>query len=176
MELGKGWTAIQGNTCQAGNDGLYRKGTPVPATNRNRGWRGALQRPARLPRVTFLHSPGPSRQWAGAFCYLASDTSNSTTARAISETMIKRLMAVLLFRLAPRRAQAVNKKKQPCGSPYILPFLITQCGKHRASVRTKRRPGHPFFFLSLSFFRFSPARPSLIRYGRQQFLQSLFAF
>ncbi len=102
----KGWTAISGNTCQAGSEGLYEKGTPAPATNRNRGWRGALQRPARLP-VLHFHSPGPSRQWTGALCYLVSAASNSTTARAISETMIKRLMAVLLFRLAPRRAQAV---------------------------------------------------------------------
>ena len=59
-------------------------------------------------RLEFFNSPGPSREWAGALCYLASDASNSTTARAISETMIKRLMAVLLFRLAPRRAQAVE--------------------------------------------------------------------
>ena len=29
--------------------------------------------------------------------------------------MTKRFMAVLLFRLAPRRAQAVSEKKQPCG-------------------------------------------------------------
>ena len=64
--------------------------------------------PRTAAEVSFFHSPGPSLQWAGAFCYLASDASNSTTARAISETMINRLMGVLLFRLAPRRAQAVE--------------------------------------------------------------------
>lgn len=131
-------------TCQACGEGLYRKGTPVPATNRNRGWRGALQRPARLPKVTFFHSPGPPLQWAGAFCYLASDASNSTTARAISETMTKRLMAVLLFRLAPRRAQAVSEKKQPCSSSYSLLFPSTQCARkygYRTSAQTKRK--HP---------------------------------
>ena len=44
-------------TCQACGEGLYRKGTPVPATNRNRGWRGALQRPARLPMFHFFTAP-----------------------------------------------------------------------------------------------------------------------
>ena len=48
------------------------------------------------------------REWAGVNRYMASDASNNTTASTISETMIKRLMAVLLFRLAPRRAQAVE--------------------------------------------------------------------
>ena len=75
------------------------------------------QKPGLARRVTaprtaaswsFINSPGPSRQWAGALCYLASDASNSTTAKAISETMIKRLMTMLLFWLAPRRAQAVE--------------------------------------------------------------------
>ena len=92
----------------------------------------------------FFHSPDPSLQWAGAFCYLASDASNSTTARAISETMTKRLMAVLLFRLAPRRAQAVSEKKQPCGSSYSLLFPSTQCARkygYRTSAQTKRK--HP---------------------------------
>ncbi|WP_165072855.1 hypothetical protein [Desulfovibrio sp. ZJ200] len=67
------------------------------------------------------------REWAGVSRYMASDASNSTTASTISETMIKRLMAVLLFRLAPRRAQAVSEKKQPCGSSYILSFPARQC-------------------------------------------------
>lgn len=62
-----------------------------------------------FPEHTLLHSPGPSRQWAGAFCYLASDASNTTTARAISETMTKRLMAVLL---GLRRAQCRQSVKR----------------------------------------------------------------
>ena len=145
-------------TCQACGEGLYRKGTPVPAANRNRGWRGALQRPARLLEV-FFHSPGPSLQWAGAFCYLASDASNSTTARAISETMTKRLMAVLLFRLAPRRAQAVSEKKQPCGSSYSLLFPSTQCArkygyqtKHKHPLGLSDSLHPPFRFAALTVY------------------------
>ena len=65
--------------------------------------------------VSFFHSPGPSRQWAGAFCYLASDASNSTTARAISETMINRLMAGSFSGLRRAERRQSSEKKQPCG-------------------------------------------------------------
>ena len=46
-------------SCQVGREGVHNRGTPVPAVNRNRGWRGALQRPARLPGRGFYQQPRP---------------------------------------------------------------------------------------------------------------------
>ena len=93
------------DTCQVGNEGIYKKGIPVPAANRNRSWRGAFQRPARLPGRLLPMTPA-HRSWTGVSRYMASDASNSTTANTISRATIKHLMAELLFRLAPRQAQA----------------------------------------------------------------------
>ena len=74
-------------------------------------------------RCFIFTQPRPiASQWAGAFCYLASDASKRTRATAISRAKNKRFMACLPFSgLAPRRAQAVTKTKatvQACYSPF----------------------------------------------------------
>ena len=85
------------------------KGNPGSCYEQKPGLARRVTAPRTAATVRVFTQPRPiALQWAGALCYLASDASNSTTARAISETMINRLMAVLLFRLAPRRAQAVE--------------------------------------------------------------------
>lgn len=113
---------------------------------------------------------------------MASDASNSTTARAISRATIKRLMAVLLFRRAPRRAQAVCEKKQPCALRYILPRLLPQRGKPvekcclRASMRETQAASvslrlsllFPFFRLNAAAVPPPPRRSGTGRAGKKR--------
>ena len=73
------------------------KGNPGPCGNRNRGWRDALQRPARLPLKMCSFSTPAHWRWAGVSRYMASDASNSTTAKATSRANKKRFMACLPF-------------------------------------------------------------------------------
>ena len=56
--------------------------------------------------------------------------------------MTKRFMAVLLFRLAPRRAQAVSEKKQPCG--LTLTNSPARCNMQGSGflIRYDSCPGH----------------------------------
>ena len=66
------------------------------------------------------------RLWAGVNCYLASDANNRTVAVAISRAKNKRFMACLSFWLAPRRAQAVRKRKATVRRCYILLAIALQ--------------------------------------------------
>ena len=77
------------------------------------------------------------REWAGVSRYMASDAGNNTTASTISETMIERLMAVLLFRLAPRAGISVKRSNRAlCVTVY--PFPPGNAGYHWKIIATGR--------------------------------------
>ena len=87
------------------------KGNPGPCGNRNRGWRDALQRPARLPLKMCSFSTPAHWRWAGVSRYMASDASNSTTAKATSRANKKRFMACLPFWACVAPSAGLERKK-----------------------------------------------------------------
>jgi len=90
------------------------KGNPGPCANRNRGWRGALQRPARLPNEDLLFDPSlPPVSWGQPLHGVRRQQQHNSQSDKQSENEpLHGLPSFLVLRRAERRLR--TKKRQPC--------------------------------------------------------------